>query len=484
MKYLSTILIGVVVVLTLSSSKPEKAYYSEKYRPQFHFTPEKNLQTKPNGLVYYNGEYHMFYQYNPLGNELGMMHWAHTISKNLVHWEHYPVVLNPDNNSSENENCSILSGSAIVDEKNILKKQTGDDKTLLAFYTSENCGQRIAYSTDKGRTWVKYEGNPIITYDEKDDARDPKVIWYEPTQKWIMVLSRKITEDENSKGVSFYSSDDFVHWEWKSHIPGFNESPDLIKMQVSNRPEEIKWVLFDGDGSYIIGNFDGETFTTETAKMKSDNGMNYFATQTWSNIPKEDGRTIQIAWMKDGNYPDMPFNGQMTFPTELTLTKFNFGYKLTRKPIKEIDLLHGKHIKLENKNLIPGIKDNPLKKLKGDCYHIIAEFDVKTADNFGLMIRHGKKDTGTEVLYNVNRQTLSVLGITVPLPLVDNKISMEILVDRASIEIFANGGQVAITNNFTPTEGAEGYILFTNGGELLINRMDIYSMNSAWKNDN
>ena len=480
MRYLLTILILTVTILLFTSSKPENIPFSERYRPQYHFTPEKNWHNDPNGLVFYKGEYHMFYQYNPKGNEWGYMHWGHAISRDLVHWEHLPVAIYPDENSDDKVRCTAFSGSAIVDDKNVLGKQKGNEKTLVAFYTSQYCGQRIAYSTDKGRTWEKYEGNPVIPFDETDDARDPKVLWHEPTQKWVMVLYRKNNDDDRSKGVSFYVSENLINWEWKSHVHGFYECPDLLKLPVTNRPGEQKWVLFDGDGSYLIGNFDGEEFTPETAKMKSDFGKNYYATQTWSNIPESDGRTIQIAWMKGGEFPEMPFNGQMTFPSQLSLTHFNFGYKLIRKPVTEIEKLHNKHYKWENKGLIPGINENILKKIKDDCLHIIGEFDLKTSDNFGFMIRGSKKVPGAEILYNVKRGTLSVLGLTVPLMPVDNKISLEILVDRTSIEIYANGGQTVISNCFTPEEGANDLSLFTNGGELGVVKLDVYSMNSIW----
>ena len=153
----------------------------------------------PNGLVYYDGEYHLFYQHNPNGKEWGYMHWGHAVSKDLVRWEHMPIAIFPDENSTDKERCTAFSGSAIVDENNLLGKQNGDNKTLVAFYTSQHCGQRIAYSNDKGRTWEKYEGNPIIPYDATDDARDPKVFWHEPTQKWVMVLYRKLNANDNSK---------------------------------------------------------------------------------------------------------------------------------------------------------------------------------------------------------------------------------------------------------------------------------------------
>ncbi|HYQ59379.1 MAG TPA: glycoside hydrolase family 32 protein, partial [Draconibacterium sp.] len=336
MNFLSTVLLSIALAISLPAKKNEPKLYDELYRPQFHFTPAKNWHNDPNGLVFYDNEYHMFYQYNPNGKDWGYMHWGHTVSTDLLHWEQLPIALYPDEGSTDKERCTAFSGSAIVDENNLLKKQTGDTKTLVAFYTSQHCGQRIAYSTDKGRTWEKYDGNPIIPFDEKDDARDPKVIWHEESGKWVMALYRQLNDQENSRGVSFYTSTNLKDWNWESHIAGFFECPDLVKFQVSNRPDETKWVLFDGDGSYLMGSFDGKTFTPDSGKIKSDWGKNYYATQTWSNIPESDGRIIQIAWMRDGKFPEMPFNGQMSFPCELTVTKFDFGYKLIRKPVAEI----------------------------------------------------------------------------------------------------------------------------------------------------
>jgi sucrose-6-phosphate hydrolase SacC (GH32 family) len=480
MKYLSTTLTAVLLVFTTVSFNSGNDLYDELYRPQYHFTPEKNWHNDPNGLVYYDGEYHMFYQYSPKGNEWGYMHWGHAVSIDLIHWEHLPIALYPDNDSEDKEFCTAFSGSAIVDDKNLLAKQTGDIKTLVAFYTSKDCGQRIAYSTDKGRTWEKFAGNPIIPFDENDDARDPKVFWHEESQKWVMVLYRKTTTDDKSKGVSIYTSENLTDWQWKNHIVGFYECPDLVKLPVTNRPEESKWILFDGDGSYLIGDFNGEIFAPESAKIKSDFGSNYYATQTWSNVPAKDGRTLQIAWMRGGEFTGMPFKGQMSFPCEISLTKFSFGYKLVRKPVKEIEMLHGKHHNWEKKTLIPGIKENKTKSVKGDCLHIIADFDLLTSDNFGFMLRNSKKVPGVEIAYNVKRGVLTVLGSTVPIVPVDNRISLEILLDRASIEIFANGGQTVVSNCFTPTEGAEDVVLYTNGGELGINKLDIYEMKSIW----
>lgn len=480
MRILSTVLTAVIVALTAPVNNSSSKKYDEVYRPQYHFTPQKNWQSNPNGLVYYDGEYHMFYQYNPNGKEWEYMHWGHAISTDLIHWEHLPVALYPDESSTDKDNCTVFSGSAIVDDKDLLDKQEGDIKTLVAFYTSNKCGQRIAYSTDKGRTWYKHDGNPVINYNENEDARDPKVFWHDDTGKYVMVLYRKSTDDENSRGISIYTSENLIDWNWESHVPGFYESPDLIEFKVSNRPNETIWALFGGDGTYILGDFDGRNFSPTSGKMKSDWGKNFYASQTWNNIPDTDGRVIQVAWMKGAKYPQMPFNGQMSFPSEMMVSKFPTGYKLVRKPIAKINELHGKHYNWSDKIVIPGINQNRVKKVSGDCIHLIGEFDLKTSDNFGFMFRHHSKKQGIEVLYNVKRGVLTVLGSTVPLLPEDNIIKLEVLLDRTSIEIYANNGQAVVSNCFVSDEKSTDVVLFTNGGELGIVNLDVYHVESIW----
>ena len=479
MKFSFFLLIFFIASVTAQASKPEKVF-DELYRPQFHFTPEKNWHNDPNGLVYYAGEYHLFYQYNPFGNKWGYMHWGHAISTDLVHWEHLPIALYPDNESKDSVECTAFSGSGIVDEKNVTGLQSGEDKTILLFYTSQHCGQRLAYSNDKGRTWKKYDKNPIIAFDETDDARDPKVIWHEASKQYVMVLYRRPNSNDKQKGISFYTSTNLTDWQFKNHLPGFYECPDLVELPVNRRQDDKKWVLFDGDGSYLIGLFDGEKFISETSKLQSDFGANYYATQTWSNIPEKDGRTIQIAWMRDGEFPGMPFQGQMNFPCELSLKKFTDGISLLRKPVKEIELLHEKGDVWENKNLIPGINKNLISGVKGDCLHLIGTFQVKTADSFGFMIRMNKKKVGTELTYSVKTNTISCLGKSAVVEPIDGKVKLEILVDRTSIEIFANEGKVVLSSCFTPEENADGIYLYNIGGEILVEKLEIYPLKSMY----
>lgn len=480
MKFSFFLLIFFIASFTVSANNPEKVF-DELYRPQFHFTPEKNWQNDPNGLVFYAGEYHLFYQYNPFGNKWGYMHWGHAVSTDLVHWEHLPIALYPDNDSKDSVECTAFSGSGLVDENNVTGLQSGDEKTILLFYTSQHCGQRLAYSNDKGRTWKKYDKNPIIAYDETDDARNPKVLWHEPSKQYVMVLYRRPNNNNKMKGVSFYTSTNLIDWSLQNHIPGFYECPDLVELPVNNRQDDKKWVLFDGDGSYVIGQFDGEKFISETPKIPSDFGANYYAPQTWSNIPEKDGRTIQIAWMRDGEFPGMPFHGQMSFPCELSLKKFTEGIRLIRKPIKEIELLHGKGDVWENKNLIPGINKNLVSGVKGDCLHIIGSFKVKTADSFEFFVRLNKKKEGTEIIYNTKSKTISCMGKSAEIEQVDGVIKLEILLDRSSIEIFVNDGKTVLSSCFTPVEKADGLYLYNTGGELFVEKLEIFPIKSIYE---
>ncbi len=471
------------LVVLLTGSRPVKVVFNELYRPQFHYSPERNYMGNPAGLVYLDGEYHLFYQHNPKGNEEGYSHLGHASSADLIRWKHLPIAVFPDNLSEDKEFCTALPGSALVDHKNVLGFQQGEQKNLVIFYTSSGCGQRMAYSSDKGQTWQKYAGNPVIPYDSTDHATGPKVLWHEPSSQWVMVLHRIPGNDERKQGFSFYTSENLVEWKYQSHLAGFWKSPDLMELRVNNRPDDTRWVLTEGQGNYIIGSFDGKSFTPESIRLKSDWGKNYSVSQTCSNIPASDGRTIHLAGMLGGEWTGMHFSGQMTFPCELSLKKFITGIYLIRQPVKEIEQLYLKTQSWKNENLIPGLGQNLIKKVQGDCLRIKGRFNLKNCESFGFMLRTGKKNQGTELVYNVKRETLSLLGHTVPLSPVDNKIHLDILLDRASVEVFANNGQASISCNFFNQEEDNGYMLYNTGGELLVEELEIFKLNSVWEED-
>jgi sucrose-6-phosphate hydrolase SacC (GH32 family) len=478
MKISPILFLALVLCFLLSSGKSDKDYYSEKYRPQFHFSPEKNWMNAPNGLVYYDGEYHLFFQHNPKLTECGFMHWGHAVSKDLIHWEHLPIALYPDENSTDEKHCTEWSGCAIVDENNVTGLQSGAEKTLIAFYTSYECGQRLAFSIDKGRTWEKYDGNSIIPYDDSDDARDPKVFWHKVSGKWVMVLYRRPGGSEEKQGVSIYNSDNLIDWEFKSHLEGFHECPDLFELADENEIGKAKWVILGGDGAYRLGSFNGEEFKPETDLKKLDYGKNFYATQTWSNHPE--GKVIQIAWMKGAEYPEMPFNGQMSFPCELALKNTPEGQIITRNPIENIKLLYDNEFHKDAKNLMPGFNKNLLSSVKGKAFHIIASFDIKTADSFGFKIRHSRKSTGTEIRYDVKKNLLHCLGGKSYVEPKDGKLKLEILIDWSSVEIFVNDGETVMSSCFTPDEKSTGLLLWNRGGELMVEDIKIFELESAW----
>jgi fructan beta-fructosidase len=470
----------IVSVLLLISSTAPQEYYNEKYRPQYHFTLEKNYLGNPAGLLFQDGEYHLFYQLNPGGKDAADLHLGHAVSKDLFHWEYLPESLSPGGLPGDTVCNSLLSGSVVIDKENVLNLQQGGSKTLVFYYSENLCGLQMAYSNDQGKTWKKYSQNPIIPFDKNDGARHPGVFWHAASRKWVMVLYKKPDNDNRKQGFSFYNSENLVTWEFQSHLAGFFENPSVMELRVNNRPDDTRWVVMESNGNYIIGIFNGKTFIPESIRMKSDFGTNFTAPQSFVNIPAEDGRIIQMAGMKDGEWTDMPFAGQFTVPVELSLKKINAGIYLSKQPAKEIEKLYGKQFVWKNENLIPGINKNLIKKVQGNCLRIKGRFDLKNCDAFGCMLKAGKKNPGTELMYNVKRQTLTLMGQSIGLAPLDNKITLDILVDRASVEVFANGGIASISTLLFTPENDRDFILFNTGGELLVEELVITEINSVW----
>jgi levanase/fructan beta-fructosidase len=294
-----------------------------------------------------------------------------------------------------------------------------------------------------------------------------------------MVLYRRPEGDEAQQGISVYNSSDLINWDLKSHIAGYYECPDLFELPLDGDKGKSKWVLLGGSGEYRVGSFDGKQFSPETPMKTLDYGKNFYATQTWSNHPE--GKVVQLAWMRGGEYPDMPFNGQMTFPCELSLRTTQSGPTLCRKPIEAIATLHGKNdlIKKE-KNIIPGLQGNLVGGISGKILHIKAKFNPKTSDGFGFIVRNGKKEVGTEIRYDTNKKLLSCMGGQAVAEPKDGLLQFEILLDRSSIEIFVNDGEVVLSSCFTPAEEDDDLTLWTQGGELFVNEIQVYELKSAW----
>ena len=453
--------------------KPTVPLYQERLRPQFHFTArqwtiskpnpaikgknthggEEGWLNDPNGLVYYKGEWHLF------ANGAGS-YWVHAISKDLVHWKELPPKLKRDDKLG-----NTASGSAVVDWYNTSGFGTGKEKALLAFFTGwKKKVQCMAYSVDRGRTWTKYKMNPILAHPN----RDPKVFWYAPQSKWVMIIY-----GPPRRSYIFFGSKDLRNWKKLSVFPDMFECPDMFQLPLDGDKKKMKWVLSDGNGSYVIGHFDGTKFHTQQKKVALDYGFNFYATQTWSNVPKEDGRVIQMAWMRGGKYPDMPFNQQLTFPCVLSLRTVGKQMRLCRNPVREITHLVAKTHKWENIAVSNG--NNLLGGIKGDLFDIEIEFEPGKSDALGFKIH------GHDVQYTT-KTSIVVSRRTHPMKVQrkNGRIHMRILVDRTSIEVFVNHGEISAANCILPKKNGPPPRLYVNGGDAIIKSLRVRELKSIW----
>jgi len=460
---------GLSAVVQADSIQGAENLYREKLRQQFHFSSRRGWNNDPNGLVFYQGEYHLFYQHNPYGWDWGNMHWGHAVSKDLVHWQELPIAIYPQRFGDW-----VFSGSAIVDRENTAGFKKGAEDVLVAAYTSTGRGEAIAYSNDRGRTFTEYEGNPVV----KHRGRDPKLIWYAPGKHWVMAVYDEV---DSQRGIAFHTSVDLKNWQRQSWIEGYFECPEIFELPVDGDQNKRKWVVYAADGAYAIGRFDGKTFTTESGKHQFNYGNCFYASQTFNNIPPEDGRRIQIGWGRVAT-PGMPFNQCMLFPCELTLRTTEEGMRMFAVPVKEIAALHGKKHVLKPQIVKP--EENPLAEIKGELFDIRAEFEVPVAATaagapqpaeFGLTIR------GVPVVYDVGKQALSCQGKTAPLKPAEGKIRLQVLVDRTTIEIFGNDGRVYMPIGTVAKDDDKSLGVFTKGGNVKIGALEVCEVRSIWK---
>jgi len=462
--------------------KEADAIYKERNRQQFHLSSKRGWNNDVNGMVYYKGEYHLFWQHNPFGWKWDNMTWGHAVSPDCVHWTEIGDAIHPD------EMGTIFSGSAVVDHNNCAGFQTGDEKVIVCFYTSaggtsalsrdQPFTQSIAYSNDRGRTWTKYKGNPVIgrlgSKLKIDSNRDPKVFWHEPTKRWIMALILdRLGAKPRWRRVAFYSSTDMKNWTKNSQVEGFWDCPEFFELPIDGDKSNTKWVHYGGRGDYSIGEFDGKTYKAETKDIINiSKGNCFYGAQTFNNIPKSDGRRIQMAWGRIAT-PGMPFNQCVLFPVCLTLRTTEDGVRMFAEPIAEIKNIHGK--KHTWKNEIVRSDQNLLSDISGELFHIRGTFQINSTDKFSFNIR------GTEVLYDAEQNRISCKDKSAKLKPQNGKIVLEMLVDRNSIEIFANNGRVYMPMGGILPKNNKTLKLLAKTAEVKIEQLDIYELKSVWK---
>lgn len=478
-----------------SADEPVTDIESEEsdYRPNFHFTPETGWMNDPNGMFYLDGTYHLFFQHNPNDNVWGNMHWGHATSKDLVSWEEQPIALKPDKNGT------IFSGSAVYDRNNTSGLGTESNPPVVAIFTyhdveAERQGrkdfqtQAIAYSLDQGKTFKKYEGNPVLPNPGIRDFRDPKVVWYEEADKWIMSLA---VEDH----ISFYSSPNLIDWEHESDFGqnlgghgGVWECPDLFKMKVDGSNEE-KWVLLvsinpggPNGGSatqYFVGEFDGTTFTPDESIVNMGEEHNYwldfgkdnYAGVTWANVPQSDGRTLFIGWMSNWEYanevPTDPWRSTSTVARVLKLKKDGDQYRVFSQPVEELydyaeETFEKQEIRVEGYTTVEISTETDLSQA-------IVKFEIPTLKDqiYEFYLTNVAGDTlkfgynHSEKQFFINRKKSGLTDFnekfaanisTAPRTSKSETLSAEIVLDKTSIELFFDDGETVMTEVFFPTE--------------------------------
>ena len=471
-------LMAVQSVNTSTQAQATSKNSDEVYRPKLHFTPAAHWMNDPNGMVYHKGIYHLFYQYHPYSSVWGPMHWGHATSKNLMHWQHQPVAIYPDSLGT------IFSGSAVVDKNNTSGFGKNGQSPLIAIFTQHNMegekagrndyqNQSIAYSNHDGKTWAKYKGNPVLKNPGIKDFRDPKVIWYEPQKKWIMVLATK-------DNIEFHSSKDFKTWIKESafgdgrgaHGGGW-ECPDLFSIEDNGRQ---RWVLVVnlnpgapnlGSGTqYFTGDFDGNKFTSAQNETRwLDYGPDNYAGITWSNTGN---RAIFIGWMSNWMYanlvPTETWRSAMTLPRELKIKQVANQIYVASQPVTELSTFSSKPVIAQNIRVIKSVDMAAVTgKIKFPCrinlaIDAIKDFSLVVANDEGeeLVIGYDKRNNQyfidrTKAGKSAFKEGFAVRHIA-PRIATNTKITLSLIIDVSSVELFADDGVTVMTSIFFPNQ--------------------------------
>jgi fructan beta-fructosidase len=450
--------------------KDAESLYREPLRGQFHFSPKRGWNNDPNGMVFYNGEYHLFFQHNPYGWSWGNMHWGHAVSRDMVHWEELGDKLLPD------EMGPMFSGSAVVDPANSSGLGKDGKAPLVLIYTAAGnpTVQCLASSTD-GRTFTKYPDNPVLKQITGGN-RDPKVMWHEPTKKWVMVL---YVEWQKKHTIHFFTSPNLREWTLaditEGDAPGkpyLFECPDFFELPLDGDASKTKWVLLAANGAYAIGRFDGTRFTPEQRNLPGHRGRGFYAPQTFSDIPQNDGRRIQIGWFQTETR-GMPFNQSMTVPLELKLVTTADGPRVTFTPVRELETLRAASHRCDAMTLQPG-DANPLAAVSAELVELRAEFEPRDASEVVFIVR------GATIAFDPKKQELAVNGHRAPAPLRDGKQRLTVFCDRAGLEVFASDGLTYVPIPFIPKSDERSLIIESKGGPAKVTSLEVHELRSAW----
>lgn len=442
--------------------------YREALRPQFHFSAQRGWLNDPNGLVFYRGEYHLFFQHTPFSWDGDVKYWGQAVSRDLVHWTEIEEALYPDALGA------IWSGSAVVDWQNTSGLGSENKPPLVLIYTAagEPFTQCIAASTD-GRTFTPFAGNPVLG-NITGGNRDPRVFWHAPSGRWVQAL---YVEKAGRHTVHFFNSPNLRDWtltgvaEGKPGTSFLFECPDLFEVPLDGDPANKKWILTGADSAYAVGSFDGRQFTAETPDLPGHRGRGFYAAQTFNEEPR--GRRIQIGWFQTETR-GMPFNQSMSLPLELRLVRTPDGPRLTWTPIPELESLRAKSHRLGALTLREN-DANPLAAMAGELFEIAAEFEPGDAREIIFDVR------GVPIVYDAAKGEIVVNGHRAPAPLRGGKQRLRIFADRTGLEVFAADGLTFVPMPVNLDPEKRSLTVSAKGGAATFRSLDVHELRSAWR---
>lgn len=490
---------ALAMIDTGDQPRGREPLYRETLRPQLRFSQMRGWNNDTNGMLYYDGEYHLFWQANPVGLAHANMYWGHAVSTDLVHWQELPEALRPFAQNEKKIHPALAvghchSGGGAVDLNNTGGWQMCEDKVLLLTFTDtgKEIGrgrllpgftESIAFSNDRGRTWKIWEGNPIIRH----VGRDPKLFWYpsssphgnyagtsEKGGHWSIAV---YDEDSSGRGIAFYKSTDLKNWERTGKLDGFFECPEIFHAPVTGAHGQKRWVMFGGDGQYVVGDFNGRVVVPEHEGKHRFIFGTVYAGQCFTNAP--DGRTIYMGWARGLKLPDMPFNQGFTVPLEFTLHETSAGVRMRGYPVKEFNALRSRDLfAVSNRRLAAG------ETIQFETSEQLADIELTVRPASGaekLVLAFGDVKLG----YNFN--TGQTLGLPTrgggkkrelaPVRVRDGKLEMRIVVDRPMCEVFYNGGEVYA---LIPKDGGRiGELTLSTTGT--VEEFRVYGMKSIWR---
>lgn len=496
----------------LNEYRRSTEYMNEPFRPQAHFSPEINWMNDPNGLVWHNGEYHLFHQYNPAGNSWGHMSWGHAVSTDLVHWKHLPLAI------PETGGVMAFSGCCVVDHENTSNLGSGNEPPMVAIYTGHGHGkqvQNLAWSNDNGRTWTIYDQNPVLDINNPD-FRDPKVFRHEASGRWIMVVSLAA-----EKRLVFYGSSDLKTWQELSRFgpagakdkPNW-ECPDLFELNVENEDGKRLWVLEADMGSgsiaggsggeYFVGRFDGTVFTPIQDAQWVDFGRDFYAPVSWSNIPEHDGRRIWMGWFNNWEtclVPTHPWRSCMSVPRELSLRRVasesggEARYVLIQRPVREFTRIRAEPRKLRTDAATwPPVNVTQSGEIEDLNFTLNLTLRPGNARSCGLRIVTGDSEF-TEIGYDrvidgiyVDRRRSGNVEFhaafsgrhEAPARVIDGCVELQLIVDRSTLEVFVNDGEAVISDRFFPSRRLPVLQVFAGNESAGVTDAVLWPQRSIW----